>query len=90
MNLALFRTRDGVLGCVVDQCTHRGAALSAGKVSGDCIRCPFHALSFDKTGKCTFIPANGKASMQDNSRYNVRAYAVMESDRHHLPVVWRA
>lgn len=80
MDLALFRTRDGVLGCVVDQCTHRGAALSAGKVSGDCIRCPFHALSFDKAGKCTFIPANGKASVQDNSRYNVRAYAVKEYD----------
>ena len=78
MELALFRSQDGVLGCVVDQCTHRGAALSAGKVSGDCLRCPFHALEFDKSGKCTFIPANGKASPQDNRRYNVRAYTVKE------------
>ncbi len=78
LELALFRTSDGALGCVVDQCTHRGAALSAGKVSGDCMRCPFHALEFDTTGKCTFIPANGKASTQDNSRYNVQAYFVKE------------
>ena len=78
LDLALFRSMDGVLGCVVDQCTHRGAALSGGKVSGDCIRCPFHALHFDKTGRCDFIPANGKASTLDNSRYNVRAYAVKE------------
>ena len=80
MNLALFRTREGELACVVDQCTHRGAALSVGKVVGDCIQCPFHALEFDKSGKCTFIPANGKASVQDNTRYNVRAYSVKEVD----------
>ena len=80
LDLALFRTGQGALGCVVDQCTHRGAALSAGKVSGDCIRCPFHALTFDTAGKCTFIPANGKASPQDNERYNVRAYLVREQD----------
>lgn len=80
LELVLFRSSEGVLGCVVDQCTHRGAALSAGKVSGACIRCPFHALEFDKTGKCTFIPANGKASMQDNSRYNVQAYSVKEDN----------
>lgn len=78
LDLALFRTREGLLGCVVDQCTHRGAALSGGKVSGDCIRCPFHALEFDSSGKCLFIPANGKASPQDNSRYHVRAYPVRE------------
>lgn len=78
LDLALFRSLDGVLGCVVDQCTHRGSALSGGKVAGDCIRCPFHALHFDKTGRCTFIPANGKASTHDKSRYNVRAYAVKE------------
>ena len=78
LDLALFRSLDGVLGCVVDQCTHRGSALSGGKVEGDCIRCPFHALHFDKTGRCTFIPANGKASTQDKSRYNVRAYTVKE------------
>lgn len=80
LDLALFRTQDGALGCVTDQCTHRGAALSAGKVAGDCIRCPFHGLEFDHSGKCTFIPANGRASTLDNSRYNVRAYAVKEVD----------
>lgn len=78
LELALFRSAEGVLGCVVDQCTHRGAALSGGKVSGDCIQCPFHALQFDSAGKCAFIPANGKASTLDKSRYNVRAYQVRE------------
>lgn len=78
LNLALFRNNKGELGCVVDQCTHRGAALSIGKLKGDCVRCPFHGLEFDKNGKCTFIPANGKASTSDISRYNVRSYNVKE------------
>ena len=30
LDLALFRTDSGTLGCLVDQCTHRGAALSRG------------------------------------------------------------
>ena len=80
LDLALFRTSDGRLGCVVDQCSHRGAALSAGRMQGDCIRCPFHALEFDTTGKCRFIPANGKGSPQQNDRYNVRAYPVREQN----------
>lgn len=78
LDLALFRNSEGEICCVVDQCTHRGAALSIGKVKGDCISCPFHGLEFNKDGKCTFIPANGKASNADISRYNVRHYPVKE------------
>jgi phenylpropionate dioxygenase-like ring-hydroxylating dioxygenase large terminal subunit len=80
LNLALFRTRGGELGCVVDQCTHRGAALSCGRVEGNHLRCPFHGLEFDKDGKCKFIPANGRASKEDISRFNVRHYSVREQN----------
>ncbi|MDD4200230.1 MAG: aromatic ring-hydroxylating dioxygenase subunit alpha [Eubacteriales bacterium] len=78
LDLALFRDSKGEICCVVDQCSHRGAELSIGKVKGDCISCPFHGLEFDKNGKCTFIPANGKASTEDISRYNIRHYPVKE------------
>lgn len=80
LDLALFRNAKGEIACVEDQCTHRGAALSKGKLIGDCIQCPFHGLEFDKNGKCTFIPANGKSSTADISRYNVRHYLVKESN----------
>ncbi|WP_010248631.1 aromatic ring-hydroxylating oxygenase subunit alpha [Acetivibrio cellulolyticus] len=80
LNLAFFRTEAGQLGCVVDQCTHRGAALSIGKLKSDCICCPFHALEFDSSGKCRFIPANGISSTEDLSRYNVKSYKVMEAN----------
>ena len=78
LELALFRDESGRLGCVSDQCTHRGAALSLGKVKGECIQCPFHGLQFDKSGRCAFIPANGRASTEDLSRYRVKSWPVRE------------
>jgi len=80
LDLALFRNDNGKLGCVIDQCSHRGAALSKGKVKGDHLQCPFHGLEFDPKGKCMFIPANGKASTADISRYNVKHYLVKEAN----------
>jgi phenylpropionate dioxygenase-like ring-hydroxylating dioxygenase large terminal subunit len=78
LDLALFRGADGTLGCVTDRCSHRGAALSGGKMAGNCVRCPFHGLQFDAGGRCAFIPANGKASAEDISRFNVKSWPVKE------------
>lgn len=86
LELALFRTAQGKLGCVVDQCTHRGAALSGGKVVGECVACPFHALEFNTSGKCTVVPANGKASTEDLTRFNVKSYLVREA--HGIIYLW--
>lgn len=86
LELALFRNEEGKLGCVVDQCTHRGAALSKGKIKGSCISCPFHGLQFDINGKCLFVPANGKASHEDLTRFNVKSYAVKEA--HDIIYLW--
>lgn len=86
MPLALFRNRRGQLGCVIDQCTHRGAALSKGKVKGDCIQCPFHGLAFDRHGRCRNVPANGKASLEDLSRFNVKHMPVKE--KHGIIYLW--
>ena len=80
MDLALFRNENGEISCVVDQCTHRGAALSIGNLKGDCIQCPFHGLEFNEKGQCTFIPASGKASTADISRFNVKSYLVKETN----------
>ena len=80
LDLAIFRDQQGKLGCVVDQCTHRGAALHLGKMDGDCITCPFHGLAFDAHGACRFIPANGIANQANNARYNIQAYPVREQN----------
>lgn len=80
MDLAVFRNGEGGVGCVTDQCTHRGAALSIGKVVGNCIQCPFHGLTFNVSGDCTSIPANGRASTENISRYNVRSWPIIEKN----------
>jgi len=59
-NLVLWRTAEGKIGCLRDQCLHRGAALSAGKLVDQHVQCPFHGLEFDADGRCTYIPAYGR------------------------------
>ena len=80
LDLVLFRNAKGEIGCVVDQCAHRGAALSLGKVKDGCIQCPFHGLEFNTNGECKFVPANGKASNKDLSKFNVKHYPVREAN----------
>lgn len=48
--LALFRTRAGQLGAIVDECAHRRMKLSLGKVEDDRLICPYHGWSFTRDG----------------------------------------
>ncbi|ARU61960.1 hypothetical protein CBW65_13770 [Tumebacillus avium] len=57
--LFLYRDAEGVAHALHNQCPHRGARLSQGKLRGDCVVCPFHGWVFDGSGRCTLIPANG-------------------------------
>lgn len=85
LDLCLFRSENGRLGCVVDKCAHRGAALSKGKVVGNCVQCPFHGIQFDSQGKCTLIPANGRAA-EIEQRFHVTSYLVREA--HDMIYLW--
>jgi phenylpropionate dioxygenase-like ring-hydroxylating dioxygenase large terminal subunit len=77
-NLVFFRTEAGGLGCVSSRCAHRGASLAKGCVKNGNIRCPFHGIEYDVTGKCVHVPSDGRASTADLSRFNLRHYAVRE------------
>lgn len=59
--LVFWRDHSGKVTCLSDPCIHRKAALSFGECVNDHIRCPFHGLEFDSTGRCVVIPANGIA-----------------------------
>ncbi len=83
--LVFWRDAQGKAACAIDLCPHRGVALSAGKVQGDGIQCPFHGFEFDPSGRCTLIPANGR-SAEVPKAFNVRAYPVREA--HGLVYVW--
>lgn len=86
LHLVLFRNQSGKLGCLEDQCSHRGAALSIGKVKGSCLQCPFHGLEFLPNGDCRLVPAYGKDSIEDLSRFHVKSYTVKEA--HGMVYLW--
>lgn len=77
-NLVLFRRKDETLACVTGLCAHRGASLGKGCLSNGNIRCPFHGIEYDITGKCVYIPSNGRSSKADYSRFNLRYYELRE------------
>jgi len=60
--LVAWRDSRGRVTVMADQCPHRGVALSVGKLTNDCIQCPFHGFEYDTRGTCRLVPANGRGS----------------------------
>ena len=72
----------GKLVALNDRCPHRGALLSQGRLEGDAVRCMYHGIKYDSTGKCVQIP--GQEMIPPKLR--VRSYPVVE--RGHLVWIW--
>jgi phenylpropionate dioxygenase-like ring-hydroxylating dioxygenase large terminal subunit len=83
--LVLWRDSKGQLSCQSDLCPHRGVALSAGKILGDYIQCPFHGFEYDGSGNCHLIPANGLKAVPPKA-FHVKTYPVREE--HDLIYIW--
>jgi phenylpropionate dioxygenase-like ring-hydroxylating dioxygenase large terminal subunit len=83
--LLFWRNEQGEVICLQDVCVHRGAALSLGTHCGDAVMCPFHGFLYDRTGKVTQIPANGKNTRVPDS-FRVRSYPVREY--HGMIFIW--
>jgi phenylpropionate dioxygenase-like ring-hydroxylating dioxygenase large terminal subunit len=83
--LVAWRGPNGALTVMVDQCPHRGVALSAGILKGECIQCPFHGFEYDLNGACKLVPANGRAA-EPPKALHVRTYPTREA--HGLVYIW--
>jgi phenylpropionate dioxygenase-like ring-hydroxylating dioxygenase large terminal subunit len=83
--MVFWRDAAGNLACLVDQCPHRGVALSIGKLTGDCVQCPFHGFEFDASGACRLVPANGKEA-EPPKALKARSYPAREA--HGLVYIW--
>jgi phenylpropionate dioxygenase-like ring-hydroxylating dioxygenase large terminal subunit len=80
--ILLFRKDDGTAVALEDRCCHRQAPLSMGKLIGNIVKCPYHGLEFDASGKCVKVPS------QDLVPKNafVRSYPMVE--RNHWLWIW--
>jgi phthalate 4,5-dioxygenase oxygenase subunit len=54
--LLAFRDTQGRPGLISEFCSHRGASLFFGRNEENGIRCSYHGLKFDVTGKCVDVP----------------------------------
>jgi phenylpropionate dioxygenase-like ring-hydroxylating dioxygenase large terminal subunit len=83
--LAVWRDNGGAIACIADRCCHRGASLSCGKLVNNELECPFHGFLYNRFGKVTLIPANGKNKKVPDSMF-VKAYKTYEA--HGLIWLW--
>lgn len=80
--ILLYRGESGKVVALDDFCCHRGAPLSMGRIEGDDIRCMYHGMKFDTSGKCIQIPGQDRIPPQ----LGVRSYPVVETG--HLVWIW--
>jgi phenylpropionate dioxygenase-like ring-hydroxylating dioxygenase large terminal subunit len=76
-SIVFFRDTQGDVVALDNRCCHRSAPLSLGKKEGDCIRCMYHGLKFDQTGRCVEVP--GQSAIP--SSLKVKAYPIVTSTR---------
>ncbi|NGY04865.1 Rieske 2Fe-2S domain-containing protein [Solimonas terrae] len=74
MRLAFYRGEDGSVRCLDAFCPHLGADLSAGKVIGNELQCPFHNWQYNGAGTCVKIPYCDKIP----ARAKTRSFATRE------------
>lgn len=55
-SILLYRTESGKTVAMDNRCCHRHAPLHLGQKEGDCVRCMYHGLKYDPTGRCVEIP----------------------------------
>lgn len=79
-DIVLFRTSEGAVVALEDQCPHKRLPLSMGRLKGDAVECGYHGMTFGPSGLCVRIP--GQDRIPDNAC--VRAYPTHEIDG----IVW--
>ena len=80
--VVFYRGESGQIVALDNRCCHRGAKLSQGRIEGDCVRCMYHGLKFDPTGKCVQIPGQDRIPPQ----LGVKSYPLVE--KQHIMWIW--
>jgi vanillate O-demethylase monooxygenase subunit len=79
-HVLLYRGESGKVTALNDRCPHRGALLSRGRLEGDAVRCMYHGIKYDASGRCVQIPGQDMIP----PKLRVRSYPVVERS----PFIW--
>lgn len=82
--IVAFRDGSGFV-ALKDQCVHRGAALSGGRLVDGRLVCPYHGWQYDRSGACVHIP-----SLPDGSAIPSRARTETYRTRAEYGLLWVA
>ena len=80
--VVLYRAGDGRPVAFEDRCCHRRAPLSQGKIEGDNLRCGYHGLVYEPSGKVIWAP--GQDHLPPGAQ--VRSYPIVE--KHGWVWIW--
>lgn len=72
--LLAFRDTEGRPGLISEFCSHRGVSLYFGRNEENGIRCAYHGVKFDRTGKCVDVPS----APQSCARMHIKGYPCIE------------
>jgi phenylpropionate dioxygenase-like ring-hydroxylating dioxygenase large terminal subunit len=72
--LLAFRDTEGRPGLISEFCSHRGVSLYFGRNEENGIRCAYHGVKFDRSGKCVDVPS----SPQSCARMHIKGYPCIE------------
>ena len=81
--VVLYRTGDGRVVAFKDACPHRFAPLSAGRIEGNCLRCPYHGSLYDEEGRCLEVPGQ-----RGNHGMDVSLIRFPIIERHNYLWIW--
>lgn len=81
--VVIFRRLDGSIAAIADQCAHRFAPLSRGKLCGEHVECPYHGLRYDHAGQCV---ENPHGTGRITPALHIQSYPVVE--RHSIVWIW--
>lgn len=72
--VVLFETEDGVA-ALEDRCPHRNAPLSAGRIVGGQVECPYHGWRFDRAGHCRHVAGSNQQAQAEANALPVLEFA---------------
>jgi phenylpropionate dioxygenase-like ring-hydroxylating dioxygenase large terminal subunit len=74
------RTKAGEAFALRDICPHRAAPLSAGRILGTEVECPYHGWRYKTDGQCVHIPSVLSDQNIEIGRIRVASYPLREQD----------